>query len=107
MAKKRRTKQQKIIARLRRQLDKQKTVVMKEKEETQKVQLKKPQKTKAKKQTQTAAYDNELFFYNSALIKKDLLRTLIFSLVIFTIIGFFYWGIELNGARLIRQFLRL
>lgn len=118
MAKKRRTKEQKIIARLRRQLASQKPLVAeKEKQKYQKIQAKKGSKTKIKtpeliKKTtkikkKSSFNGNELFFYDPSLIKKDLLKTLILTFVFLIIIGLFYWGIELEGTNLIREFFHL
>ena len=116
MAKKRRTRQQKIIARLRRQLSQQKLIVEKdegiESEKDTKIKVRTPAKISPSKELKKikkkpTSSDNKLFFYNPDLLKKDLSRTVIFSLVILALIGLFYWGIEIRQANTIREFFRL
>lgn len=121
MKKKRKTKQQKIIAKLRRQLASQKPLVTEEEkqkykeietEKRLKTKIKLPEKTPQEKEAnkfkkESVSNGNELFFYDTLLIKKDLIKTAIFSSVILAIIGIFYWGIELNGAKIIRGFFHL
>jgi len=86
MGKKRRTKKEKIIARLRRQVKSTVKYEAKNAQDTERAKTAKrlKQKSKAKKQ--------EIFDYNPTLIQKDLRKTLFFS-IFFTaiIIALWFW----------------
>ena len=85
MPKKRRTKQQKIIAKLRRELEKKKV------EKVGKVDL--PSKSKGKSRLKLKKEKKkvpitkaQLFAYEPKLIKKDLIKTLLLSIIFIIII---------------------
>ncbi|MFC1711494.1 hypothetical protein ACFLZ1_02805 [Patescibacteria group bacterium] len=110
MPKKRRTKQQKIIAKLKRQIQ--------ETQRREKSQTSFSQKTTTKKgQTKTSQLENinkivnikktayeisetksSLFSYDPILIKKSLTKTLVLSLVFFALIFSLYYFIEIQKA---------
>ncbi|MGB9911376.1 MAG: hypothetical protein ACPLKP_02095 [Microgenomates group bacterium] len=86
MSKKRKTRQQKIILSLKRQLVKQQVTPLKEKkvtphqEEISFSKNKKLPEIKSKEEN-----DNSIFFYDPSLVKKDLFKTLVISLAIFSL----------------------
>jgi len=98
MAKKRRTRSQKIIAGLRRQVG--------EKQAKTPVSEAKITNNQNKENKHTFSYDEtiksktvkkkvkkqvSLYNYNPSLIKKDLFKTVYLALFIFLLIGIFYW----------------
>ena len=105
MAKKRRTRSQKIIADLRRQVGKKqtKTSVLEPKITNDKKRGNKhtfsydePIKSKAADKTVKKKMEKEasLYSYDPSLIKKDLLKTIYLALFIFLLIGVFWWYFE-------------
>jgi len=98
MAKKRKTREQKIISQLKRQLSaKQETYIYKEEKEakTEKIKL-------AKKATPEA--ENTLYSYDQSLIKGDIFKTLYLSVFFFALIGFFYWYFNSGGTTILKFF---
>jgi hypothetical protein len=96
MAKRRRTRQDKIIAQLRRQLEQQPAVLP---HQATKIQI--SQEAILPRQPQTKAVaNNDVFPDNtdlslqSRLIKKDLLKTLIVSLAIVSLEIVLYWKLR-------------
>lgn len=87
MAKKRKTREQKVISQLRRQLSvKQETFIYK------------PVKI------QTPVTENKLYSYDQSLIKGDILKTLYLAVFFFALIGFFYWYFNGGGATILKSF---
>jgi hypothetical protein len=74
MAKKRKTRQEKIILRLKRQLS-TKTTPRQE-------AISKPVEAKIQPEDNFKRTDSSILFYNSGLIKRDLLKTLILTIII-------------------------
>ena len=90
MVRKKRTRQQKIIARLRRELKKQKITAFKEKGESldeNKATLKILKKAKAtEKLNNKKQEEKSTLSYNPELIKKDLIKTSFLGLIFLAII---------------------
>jgi hypothetical protein len=98
MAKKRKTREQKIISQLRRQLGaKQETYTYKEEKETKTEKIKPVKKA-------TPEAENKLYGYDQSLIKGDILKTLYLSVFFFALIGFFYWYFNSGGATTLKFF---
>ena len=86
MAKKRKTKQQKIISRLRRELKQQKSVPAKYQlapDPSPKTKIKPIKSVKSKREI---GKKKLLFTYAPKLIKKDLVKTLLISLIFISLI---------------------
>lgn len=84
MAKKRKTRQEKIILQLRRQLSKQavaKPVLDTKSETRQEAVFIEPKITPVKKPI-LGKQDTAIFSYDSKLVKKDILKTLILTLIV-------------------------
>jgi len=113
MAKKRRTRSQKIIAQLRRELEAKKQSATSTKLETR---IKSPIESKIIPEAyspvlstrhqikKTAAKTRNININTSDqnLIKKDLLKTLYLSAFFFSLIGLFFWIFEAGGENIIR-----
>ncbi|GEM_PF-2822877 len=104
MAKKRRTRTQKIIAQLKRELQKQKVyeqqitpdagfeIVTKKSPPVLSFDYQSFKKDKIKiKATEGNQTQSNLYLYDPTLIKNDLLKTFYLSLLMFAFIGFCYW----------------
>lgn len=87
MPKRRKTRQEKIILQLRRRLEKQKTQIPSQEQKTQVCQEAIPSRPKPKQSKRIAhkKVDISTFSYNPALIKKDLIKTLILALTILSL----------------------
>jgi hypothetical protein len=87
MGKKRKTKQEKIILQLKRQLAQQakKTKSPSIKFEPSQEAISKPQNFKSKKVLPIKKPDISVFSFDPKLIKKDLLKTAVLSLIIFSL----------------------
>lgn len=86
MAKKRKTKQEKIILHLKRQLD---TKIAPRQEA-----ILKPVEAKISPASNLKRSDSSILFYNNRLIKKDLLKTLILTLIIISLEFVLYWKLR-------------
>jgi preprotein translocase subunit SecF len=101
MSKKRRTKQEKIIARLKRQIKttQQKTAEVSEPDQKPKIATKATQTSEVAgltqpKQLKKQADKSSLYFYDPRLIKKSLIKTIFLSLFFFSLIITLYLLIE-------------
>ena len=86
MGKKRRTKQQKIISKLRRQLKQQKTIPVRHQptpDQRRNVGIK---SIKSMKSVKSMNKEKLTFSYAPELIKKDLIKTLLLSLIFLSLI---------------------
>ena len=90
MAKKRRTRSQKIIASLRRQVGKKQLKIKTPVSYNEPIKSKTAQKAAKKKVEKQAS----LYNYDPSLIKKDLLKTVYLAVLFFVIIGIFWWYFE-------------
>ncbi len=81
MAKKRKTKREKIIIQLRRELarQKQKTITPSTKSEVSQEAISKQVQIKPKKPKPIKKADISIFFYDPRLVKRDLAKTLILA----------------------------
>ena len=113
MAKKRRTRSQKIIANLRRQVEtkqpkasvfKTKIEISKKKENKHTFTYDEPIKPKIAKKKKINKQIS-LYNYNPSLIKKDLLKTIYLAVLFFVIIGIFWWYFEGGGSQVLERFL--
>lgn len=97
MAKKRKTRQEKIILQLKRELarlEKQAPTLRNTKfEPRQEPILKRPQ-AKAKQTELIRKTDASIFFYNPSLARKDLLKTLVLALVALSLEFMLYWKLR-------------
>ena len=116
MAKERRTRSQKIIASLRRQVEEKqtKTSVLeakitnsKKKEIKHTFRYDEPVKLKTSKKTVKKKVEKEasLYNYDPSLIKKDLLKTVYLAVLFFIIVGLFYWYFEGGGNQILARLL--
>lgn len=120
---KRKTKKQKKISQLKRQLEQarfqsyQKDII-KDKNEEVKIKKEKVSKERKSKKTKNTYQlsspqvknfkkikKTEIFLYNPNLIKKDLKKTLILTLFFLLIIGVIYYLWELNGLSYLQSLL--
>jgi hypothetical protein len=83
MAKKRKTRREKIITQLRRELkrQKQKTLVSSTKSKVSQGAIPKKPKIEPSKPKQPKKADNSIFFYDPRLVRKDLAKTLTLATV--------------------------
>lgn len=86
MAKKRKTKQEKIILQLKRQLD---TKITPRQEA-----ILEPAEAKTLPVFSHKRSDTSILFYNNRLIKKDLLKTLILTMIIISLEFVLYWKLR-------------
>ena len=113
MGKRRRTRDQKIIAQLKRELRQQQTqlkpISAKPKIEPfpQKKSVELPfdyqplKDISTKSKPQLKEEKVNLYTYSSQLIKKDLFKTLYLSTFFFTLVGFIYWYFEVGGEKIL------
>jgi hypothetical protein len=119
MSKKRKTRAQKIITQLRKELERQRKQQLSGSQITQKNQKKSIQtkitysltpKTQAStkiKYSENKQSQSLPVSFDPALIKSDLLKTLYLSIFFFGLIGFTYWYLELGGEKIILRFFHL
>ena len=99
MSRKRRTRQDKIIAKLKRQLSVNQTV---SKSKVKTVPLKNQEKTHPKIKSQTS---QKIYHHKPQLIKKDLIKTSLYSLLFTSIILLLFWYLEKGGEEFISNLL--
>lgn len=83
MAKKRKTRREKIIIQLRRELERQKrrTAVSSTKTKARQEAISKQPQAEPEQAKPAKKADTSIFLYDSRLVKKDLIKTLILALV--------------------------
>jgi len=107
MSKKRHTKKEKMLVRLKRQLAQQQSklkITTEELEVSPKISypaVASMPTTKIKQTKEEPTPLKNIYFYDPALIKKDLTKTLILSLIFTGIILFLYWFLEKGGQNLL------
>src|SRR4030042_3617957 len=104
MSKKHRTRREKVIARLRRQ------VIQKSSSKTAEKPIDNNHSTVAHASPTATPKEKspgleEIYFYDPKLIKKGLAKTLFFSLSFVAIILILYWYLEMGGQHLLAPFL--
>ena len=119
MGKKRRTKTQKIIAQLKRELQRQqkqefvglskpleKKSTMTSDKKASGVVVKYENLQETTKQTKEKTDKINFYTYSPQLIKKDLFKTFYLSGIFFFLIGFCYWYFEVGGEKILNSLVR-